>query len=391
MKAPRPARAAFIDINIFAEEGFTNGVFITIREIFNRLNKQSIPTAILSVSQSPKKLVGNKQSTPIQRRRIRDVNVNEILLQPQLAENPGLYFDSVKKLISDFEPSVIFINTPAVFFNQTNIDFLETVIDSGAKVVVLLADALFPTPAKHPTQAVDKYYRLFDKVEVIATSRTLIDKFEQEVGIKANFFPNIFTTTESKIEGGTHDHITLVNHHPVKGKEVFDAIATKLPNKKFLVVETWPDVPPFVAAGPNVTFSKFIPDVRDLYRQTKILLIPSVYDEGPARIITEAMINGIPVIAHRIGCLPEVGKDYIFYVDPPKILKTDMVGTVLYPRLEKKSFDQAVDDFIKIINLIDADEQTWKKYSQKAKTYADEYCSAVEKTFMEYVAKWFYN
>lgn len=380
-------KAVFLDVGIFAQEGFTNGIFITIREIFRRFDKMAISSAILSVAQAPTSDVVSTDE--IIQKKNHGISINELLISESIEENPQAYLNSVTRLLTEYQPAVIFMNTPAVFFEAHHTHILQTVLDSKAKLIMILADSLYPTDAKHPDKDVKKYYDLLKDQIIIATSQTLIDQFVKDTGLQAHYFPNIFSPLESHVSEGTHDHITLVNHHPVKGREIFDAIARKMPDKKFLIVETWPDVPPYISPSDNVEFSKFIPDVRELYKKTRILLIPSLYDEGPARIITEAMLNGIPVIAHRIGCLPEVGKDYIFLVEPPVIDRTDMVGTVLYPRVSTTELDRVTDAFVKLIRTIDESPESWATQSKRAKEYAEKYCQEVEAGFIEFVDEWF--
>ena len=43
----------------------------------------------------------------------------------------------------------------------------------------------------------------------------------------------------------------------------------------------------------------------DEYAEARILLVPSVWEEAWGRVVTEAQVNGIPVLASAIGGLPE--------------------------------------------------------------------------------------
>jgi glycosyltransferase involved in cell wall biosynthesis len=42
-----------------------------------------------------------------------------------------------------------------------------------------------------------------------------------------------------------------------------------------------------------------------IYRNSRLLLVPSVAPEASARVVAEALINGIPVLASERGGLPE--------------------------------------------------------------------------------------
>src|SRR5271156_3811764 len=56
---------------------------------------------------------------------------------------------------------------------------------------------------------------------------------------------------------------------------------------------------------PNVTLAPPQQDMRKVYGRCKILLAPSVWEEGYGRVVTEAQISGIPVVASTRGGLPE--------------------------------------------------------------------------------------
>lgn len=91
------------------------------------------------------------------------------------------------------------------------------------------------------------------------------------------------------------EYITLVNANLNKGVLQFIELAKAMPDRKFLGVLPYYGelrVPP---APSNVKWIPFDDDVRNILKQTRILLMPSYY-ESYGRIAVEAMLNGIPVI-----------------------------------------------------------------------------------------------
>lgn len=113
--------------------------------------------------------------------------------------------------------------------------------------------------------------------------------------------------------------ITLVNPTPGKGVETFKALARLLPQRKFLAVEggygeqmiVAPDVTPkrgALPAGGNIAWMAHTPDIRMVFRRTKILLMPSDY-ESFGRVGIEAACCGIPTIAHPTPGLKEAFGD----------------------------------------------------------------------------------
>lgn len=385
-------KAVLLDINIFSQEGFTNGIFLTFREFFKRFEKKGIKTSILSLSEAATAKTWDGVTFGKNIRRERGIKIEEMIIDANPTKNIQAFLKGIDTLLTQSNPDLIFMYTPAVFFEEIHLESLKKAIDTKAKVVILLADSLYPTIDKHPKEKVLKYYKLLKKTEVLCTSKVILKKFEQETGIKPSFFPNIFSPEDviAKKDDSKKEYITLVNHHPIKGIQVFNEIAKKMPEKKFLVVETWPDVPDYIPPTPNIVFSKFIKNVKELYSKTKIILMPSLYEEGPSRLMIESMLNHIPVIAHKIGSLTEVGDDFALFIDPPQIETNTMIGTVIYPKISDIELKRTVKKFVNKINEVDS-KKSAQKYRNIAYEKAIQHCDYVEKKLEKLIDKWFFN
>ena len=92
------------------------------------------------------------------------------------------------------------------------------------------------------------------------------------------------------------EYITLINANENKGVHQFLELARRMPTRKFLGILPYygnlriPPNPPS-----NIKWISFDDDVRNILKETRILLMPS-YAESFGRVAVEAMINGIPVI-----------------------------------------------------------------------------------------------
>ena len=108
------------------------------------------------------------------------------------------------------------------------------------------------------------------------------------------------------------DHITFINPIPFKGLEIALRVAQLLPRRKFVFVEAW-NIPGAqrkaldreISKLPNVTFRPRSMGLADVYRSTAILLVPTQGQEAFSRVVLEACANGIPVVASRVGGVPE--------------------------------------------------------------------------------------
>lgn len=59
-------------------------------------------------------------------------------------------------------------------------------------------------------------------------------------------------------------------------------------------------------------------DPRRFYRLSRLVLMPSLWNESFGRVAAESLLNGIPVLGSRRGALPEVLQDAGFLFDIPE-------------------------------------------------------------------------
>lgn len=109
------------------------------------------------------------------------------------------------------------------------------------------------------------------------------------------------------------EKVTLVNLWGDKGARIFYHCAQALPNVKFLGVIGGYG-PQVIEDHPNVTIMQPTVDMREVYSQTRLLLMPSLY-ESWGRCAIEAAASGIPTIAHPTPGLQEALGAAGTYVD----------------------------------------------------------------------------
>ena len=149
-----------------------------------------------------------------------------------------------------------------------------------------------------------------------------------------------------------NEHITLINLDQNKGGEIFREIAKALPDCKFLgVMGSYSEpikIGQITDQPSNVRIMPKQQDIREAYKLTRILIMPSKY-ESWGRTATEAMASGIPVIASPTEGLKEnCGNAGIFVKD-----RDD------------------VSEWVKEIQKLD-DEKRYRKASAKASVRAIE-------------------
>lgn len=115
-------------------------------------------------------------------------------------------------------------------------------------------------------------------------------------------------------------HVLMVNPCAYKGISIFLALAEKLPQVSFAAIPFWGTSAKDRAALerlPNVTMVQPSRELDDIFKQTRVLLVPSVWGEAYGQIVVDAMLRGIPVMASNTGGLPEakLGVDYVLPVN----------------------------------------------------------------------------
>lgn len=105
-----------------------------------------------------------------------------------------------------------------------------------------------------------------------------------------------------------HRFVTLVSPCPAKGLSVLLALARRMPQVDFAAVPTgWTDKLSRKALGryANITVLPPDDDVDLIFRQTRVLLAPSLWQECCPLIVMEALLRGIPCVSSDVLGMPE--------------------------------------------------------------------------------------
>lgn len=153
-------------------------------------------------------------------------------------------------------------------------------------------------------------------------SQFLTDVYRDKVGLVSTPLepPIQWSSVLAPLE--SRAFVTFVNPSPHKGLRLFARLADMLGSRR-------PDIPILVVqsghsggslnAISELDFSKYpqimaappVPTPADYFALTRLLVVPSVWDEPFGRVAAEAMINAIPPLVSDRGSLPHViGGDF---------------------------------------------------------------------------------
>ena len=140
---------------------------------------------------------------------------------------------------------------------------------------------------------------------------------------KANLKPERIATRLNR-------YVTLVNPSPAKGGLFFINIAaqaaTVAPEVKFRAVESrwgrknWEGLGVSAADLDRIEWHPHTEDMAAIYEDASLLLVPSLLEEASGRVVAEALLAGVPVLAMRNGGIPEqLGEGGILFDLPPAL------------------------------------------------------------------------
>jgi surfactin synthase thioesterase subunit/glycosyltransferase involved in cell wall biosynthesis len=243
---------------------------------------------------------------------LRGVDVHTVTTNPNLRA----YFAAQ---IDELAPDVIIVSTddPAQLL-------ISAALKSQARVVYLARATLavpFGPDCAFPSESKTAALRQVDGV--VGVSQYVADYITKWSGIESVSLPISLQDAGPYADLGRiqNPYVTFVNPCAVKGISIFLALAERMKGTGFAAVPTWGTNSTDLAAlraHSNIRVLDPVDNIDDLLRLTRVLLVPSLWAEARSRIVVEAMLRGVPVIASNVGGIPEakMGVDYLLPVTP---------------------------------------------------------------------------
>jgi surfactin synthase thioesterase subunit/glycosyltransferase involved in cell wall biosynthesis len=231
------------------------------------------------------------------------------------AELRGAFLSSA----AAFRPDVILCSTddPAQLL-------LEPALRTGARVIYLVRATLpLPFGPDSAFRNEGQTARIRQADAVVGVSSYVAEYVKRYTGIDAVHVPISLMPREEWPELGRleNEFVTMVNPCAVKGISIFLELADAFPDVRFAAIPTWGTDGgdrSALDARPNIVMLDPVERIDELFARTRVLVVPSLWAEARSRIVVEAMLRGIPVMASNTGGLAEakMGVPYLLPVKP---------------------------------------------------------------------------
>lgn len=276
--------------------------------------------------------------------------------------------------IREVQPDVILAST-----DDAGHLMLGAAVQADSARVVYLIRALIALPfgpcSPHPNARKTEVLRHLDGVAAVSE---YVAAYARRWGrIAAVHVPiSLPDRTEYNAVGNLANRfVTLINPCAGKGQAIFMGLARRMPDVEFAAVPTWGTTPTDLEelrSLPNITVLPPLEDVDQIYAQSRVVLVPSLWAEARSRVPLEAMARGIPVLASNVGGMDEamLGMDYLLPVKAAERYRPASDRSMV-PAVEITPQD--VGPWAEVLTRLLGDRMLYARISARARERAEDY------------------
>lgn len=313
-------------------------------KLFSLINEESLGSKAFNLPRPRQlKILGGFLESKNKRKQLEDFNPDLILAQHELAYLGAKYTQE---------------NDAELFYFLRDYENLYDNRFYGRYKVDAVFNYAFSFIAERYTKQI-----LENSSKIISNSGYVGERYENYFGIDTETVYPFVDPEEYRVEE-TGEKILHVNPKEEKGIELTLEVAEKMPEKEFIVAGTTKKekVKQRMQELENVEHLGYVEDMKEVYSQTKMVLMPSKWEEPFGRIPIEAGASGIPTIATQKGGLPEsVGNSELLVDEDPNsfVDKIQEVGEnyekfaeKARENTEKKSQEKQLEKFEEIMSNV---------------------------------------
>lgn len=295
---------------------------------------------------------------------VQDGNLTHQLVRTADTASTRMTLDELNSLyalyrsnLTEFSPDVVF------FYGGNSFDMLIPLEArrEGALTCAYLVNANY------------RGHRWYDDVDLVFTDSVATSRFyKEELGLDVTPIGKFIDPAAVVPAERTPERVTFINPSIEKGAALVAQLALHMektrPDITFEIVESrgnWGAMLEAVQKGTkkrkslkNVVVTPNTTDMRPVFGRSRVLLVPSLWWESGARVLAEATLNGIPVIASdRGGNAEMIGDSGVKLQLPPEMYE---------PPYGQLLSEGAVNSLSKIVERLFDDEAYHAEQSQRS-------------------------
>jgi amino acid adenylation domain-containing protein len=227
----------------------------------------------------------------------------------------------LQRALTQFAPDCVLVSEDHTLF------LLEVALEASEAPVVYIAHSQASLPFGPESFVEDRSpdrAALLRRASGILTVSHYVRRYIEQWGqasAEVIYFPAYGTGPFPHFGRFDDGSVTMINPSSFKGISIFLELARRFPHVAFAAIPTWgtsQEDRQALTKLANVSLWEPVEQIDQLYRRSRLILMPSLWGEAFGQVAIEAMLRGIPVLASQVGGLPEakLGVDYLLPVRP---------------------------------------------------------------------------
>ncbi len=234
------------------------------------------------------------------------------------SESANQQWRPMRECLRIFDPDWTFICENGILLLSTTLEEYDP-----SRTLILVQSTITHLPTESATALEELVRSLLRRAGgIITVSNYMRDYIKRWSGLDSTvlYLPSYGSGPFTHFNNFDTGYVTMVNPCVLKGISILLPLARSMPHVKFAAIPFWGTTPEdrdALMRLPNMTLLNPSPNLDDIFKQTKVLLVPSLWGEAFPQVVGDAMLRGIPVLASNAGGLPEtkLGVDYVLPVN----------------------------------------------------------------------------